>query len=176
MNEWVVRASFPSLTMSFKDDWIDRAEMARPFVFDRVLLADRSAAMLSLNYRRYQRTAASAFGLPGSANWWMPIRNNVIQFAGLDPKVGGGTSSKPVITYISRQNWGRRMLRPQDHERLVDKLLELERDYGYEVNIVSAEKMSRVEQIQLAARTTVCHEHLHYPFFDILIQRQFYRS
>ncbi|KAJ2934586.1 hypothetical protein H1R20_g2505, partial [Candolleomyces eurysporus] len=155
MNEWVVRASFPSLTMEFKDDWIDRAQMARPFVFDRVLLADRSAAMLALNYRRYQRTAASAFGLPGSVNWWMPIRNNVIQFAGLEPKIGGGTSSKPVITYISRQSWGRRMLRPQDHEKLVRKLRELEEQYGYEVNIVSPEKMSRVEQIQLAARTTI---------------------
>lgn len=155
MNEWVVRSSFPSATMEFKDDWLDRAEMAQPFVFERVLLADRSAAMLSYNYARYQRTAAAAFALPGSVNWWMPIRNNVVEFAGLQPSVGGGTTSKPVITYISRQSWGRRMLRPEDHEKLVRKLHELEEQYGYEVNIVNAESMSRVEQIRLAARTTV---------------------
>lgn len=155
MNEWVVRSSFPSVAMEFVDDWRDRAEMGRPFVFDRVVLADRSAAMLSHNYQRYQRTAAAAFGLPGSANWWMPIRNNVIQFAGLDPAVGGGTTTKPVITYISRQSWGRRMLRPEDHERLVRKLREIEQEHGFEVNIVNAEDMSRVEQIRLAARTTV---------------------
>lgn len=155
MSEWVVRSSFPSCTMEFRADWEDRIQMATPFVFDRVLLADRSAAMLSYNYQRYQRTASAAFGLPGSVNWWMPIRNNVIQFAGLDPSVGGGTSTKPVITYISRQKWGRRMLKPEDHERLVDKLRELERQYDWEVNIVNAEDMSRVEQIRLAARTTV---------------------
>ncbi|KAF5338912.1 hypothetical protein D9611_008684 [Ephemerocybe angulata] len=155
MNEWVVRSSFPSATMEFIDDWKDRIEMGRPFVFDRVLLADRSAAMLSHNYQRYQRTAAAAFGLPGSVNWWMPIRNNVVQFAGLDPSVGGGTTVKPVITYISRQNWGRRMLKPEDHDRLVTKLRELEQEHGFEVNIVNAEDMSRVEQIRLAARTTI---------------------
>jgi len=155
MNEFVVRSSFPGATMQFKDDWIDRALMGRPFVFDRVLLADRSAAMLSYNYARYQRTASAAFGLPGSANWWQTIRNNVIQFAGLDPSVGGGTTSKPVITYISRQEWGRRMLKPEDHERLVNKLRELEQQYGYEVNVVRPETMSKLEQIRLAARTTV---------------------
>ncbi|EFI27191.1 hypothetical protein CC1G_15016 [Coprinopsis cinerea okayama7 len=155
MNEWVLRSSFPSVTMEFKDDWIDRAEMARPFVFERVVLADRSAAMLSFNFARWQRTAASPFGLPGSVNWWMPIRNNVVQFAGLDPSVGGGTTSTPVITYISRQKWGRRMLLPEDHDRLVRALERLNREYGYEVNIVNAEDMSRQEQIRLAARTTI---------------------
>jgi len=95
MNEWVVRASFPSVTMEFIDDWRDRAELGKPFVFDRVLVADRSAAMRSYNYHRYQRTAAAAFALPGNENWWMPIRNNVIEFAGLDPDVGGGTTNTP---------------------------------------------------------------------------------
>lgn len=156
MNQWVVRSSFPSVTMEFIDDWRDRIEMGQPIVFERVLLADRSAAMRSYNYARYQRTAAAPFGLPGSLNWWQPIRNNVIGFAGLDPEVGGGTTSKPVITYISRQNWGRRMLIPEHHDKLVAELYKLRDTYGYEVNVVEAEKMSRLEQIQLAARTTVC--------------------
>lgn len=156
MNEWVVRASFPSVTLEFIDDWRDRAELGKPFVFDRVLVADRSAAMRSYNFHRYQRTAAAAFALPGNMNWWMPIRNNVVEFAGLDPNVGGGTTSTPVITYISRQEWGRRMLIPADHDKLVEELYKLRDNYGYEVNIVAAEKMTRVEQIRLAARTTVC--------------------
>ncbi|KAF8158227.1 hypothetical protein B0H34DRAFT_797639 [Crassisporium funariophilum] len=155
MNQYVVRASFPSAAMEFIDDWRDRAEMRRPFVFDRVVVADRSAAMQSYNFARYQRTAAAAFALPGSMNWWMPIRNNVIEFAGLDPGVGGGTTGTPVITYISRQTWGRRMLIPADHDRLVAELYKLRDQYGYEVNVVNADKMSRVEQIRLAARTTI---------------------
>ncbi|KAH6911447.1 hypothetical protein BKA70DRAFT_1267708 [Coprinopsis sp. MPI-PUGE-AT-0042] len=155
MNEWVLRSSFPSVSVEFKDDWLDRADMARPFVFERVVVADRSAAMLSFNYARYQRTAAAAFGLPGSVDWWQPIRNNVIEFAGLEKSVGEGTTTRPVITYISRQKWGRRMLRKEDHERLVRALYKLREDHGYEVNVVHAEEMTRQEQIRLAARTTI---------------------
>lgn len=155
MNQWVVRSSFPSVTMEFADDWRDRAEMGRPFVFDRVVVADRSAAMLSYNYARYQRTAAAAFALPGSANWWMTLRNNVIGFTGLGPTAGSGTTNSPVITYISRQEWTRRKLIPADHEKLVEELYKLRDNYGYEVNVISAENMSREEQLQLAARTTV---------------------
>ena len=155
MNQWVILASFPSVTMEFMYDWQDRAQMERPFVFERVVLADRSAAMYSYNYARFQRTAAAAFALPGSADWWLPIRNNVVGFAGIGPDVGQGTRGKPVITYISRQGWGRRMLIPEDHERLVTELYKLRDQHGYEVNIVETEKMSRVDQIKLAARTTV---------------------
>ncbi len=155
MNQWVVRASFPSVTMEFIDDWRDRAEMDRPFVFEKVAFADRSSAMLSYNYARYQRTASAPFALPGGMYWWQPIRDNVVAFAGVDPSTGGGTRSKPVITYISRQKWGRRMLIPEHHEKLVKELYKLREEYGYEINVVNAESMSRHEQIQLAARTTV---------------------
>ncbi|EIW72763.1 hypothetical protein TREMEDRAFT_41962 [Tremella mesenterica DSM 1558] len=64
-------------------------------------------------------------------------------------------SGKPVITYVSRQEWGRRMLKKQSHESLVRELQELEKKYGWEVNIVSMDQLSRDEQIRLAARTTV---------------------
>lgn len=144
--------------MEFKDDWNDRASMSSqtntPFVFERVVVADRSAAMLAYNYARYQRTAAVPFGLPGGPNWWMSIRDNVVTAAGVPPSSGGGTTSNPVITYISRQDWGRRMLIPADHDRLVKELYKLRDDYGWEVNVVSMDKMSRQEQLRLAARTT----------------------
>ncbi|KAJ7465288.1 hypothetical protein FB451DRAFT_1488942 [Mycena latifolia] len=155
MNQWVVRSSFPGLTMEFIDDWDDRVKMGVPFVFDRAVLADRSAAMPALNYQRYQRTAGPTFALPGSAHWWLAIRNNVVQFAGMDPEGGRETRGRPVITYISRQAWGRRMLVPADHDKLVRELRKLEAAYGYEVNIVLPEKMTRLEQLQLAARTTI---------------------
>ncbi|WWC58710.1 uncharacterized protein I303_101254 [Kwoniella dejecticola CBS 10117] len=62
---------------------------------------------------------------------------------------------KPVITYVSRQEWGRRMLLKEGHESLVKELKELEKKYNWEVNIVSMDKLSRDEQIRLSARTTV---------------------
>ncbi|KAK0201630.1 hypothetical protein DFS33DRAFT_1348883 [Desarmillaria ectypa] len=155
MNQWFIRSAWPSLTMEFMDDWKDRISMGVPFVFERVLVADRSAAMMGHNYARFQRTAAVAFPLPGSAYWWMPIRDNVVKYTGLEPAVGSGTTSTPVITYISRQEWGRRMLIPEDHDRLVRELYKLRDEYGYEVNVVSMDKLSRKEQIRLAARTTI---------------------
>ncbi|KAJ7118621.1 hypothetical protein C8R43DRAFT_1035544 [Mycena crocata] len=155
MNQWVVRSCFPEATMEFIDDWDDRVKMGVPWVLERVVISDRSAAMPALNYQRFQRTAAAAFALPGSPNSWMTIRNNVVQFAGIDPEEGAGTMGRPVITYISRQAWGRRMLIQADHENLVRELLNLEKTYGYEVNIVVPEYMTRVEQLRLAARTTI---------------------
>ena len=153
MNQLVLRTSFPSILMEFKDDWTDRRGMGRPIVFDRVILADRAAAINGVSWQRTQRTASEAFALPGSAHWWSTIRNSVIGLSGLDTPRGG--NSNPVITYISRQAWGRRMLIPEDHEKLVEELYVLRDTHGYEVNVVSMDKLSRMEQLHLAGRTTV---------------------
>lgn len=155
MNQLVVRSTFPEMTMEFLDDWDDRIKMGVPFVFERVVLADRSAAMRAYNFQRYQRTASVPFGLPGSANWWMTVRNNVVQFAGMDLNDGRSTTATPVITYISRQAWGRRTLIEEDHQKLVRELYRLRDEHGWEVNVVLMEKVSRAEQIRLAVRTTV---------------------
>lgn len=64
-------------------------------------------------------------------------------------------SGKPVITYISRQDWGRRMLKAEAHASLVEELKGLEEKYGWEVNIVAMDKLTRDEQIRLAAKSTV---------------------
>ncbi|TDL23888.1 hypothetical protein BD410DRAFT_786555 [Rickenella mellea] len=162
MNQWVLRGAFPSISMEFSSDWADRASMGRPFVFDRVLIADRAAAGQGAAYHRTWRTASEAFSLRGSPHWWSPVRNNVLEFSGLAPEwVLGpdpgaiGTRQKFVITYISRQGWGRRMLRDEDHEELVRQLTRLKNRYGYEVNVANMDKLSRAEQFQLAGRTTI---------------------
>jgi hypothetical protein len=141
--------------MEFSDDWKDRAAMGVPFVFDRVVFADRAACMNGELYLRTQRTASEPFALPGSPNWWTTFRDNVVQSTGLNASEGAGTLGNPVITYISRQDWGRRMLIQSDHEKLVEELYKLRDQYGYEVNVVSMDKLSRVEQLRLAGRSTV---------------------
>ena len=141
------------------DDWKERAALGRVFVLDRVVLADRAAAMNGEMFLRTQRTAANAFSLPGSVNWWTTIRNNVVGFSTLGEDTGamsvGGVPTRPVITYTSRQGWNRRMLIQEDHEQLVQQLYRLRDTYGYEVNIVEMDKLTRAEQFRLAARTTV---------------------
>lgn len=155
MNQYVLRTTFPAASMEFSADWADRAAMGTPFVFDRVLFADRAAAINGDNFGKTQRTASEAFVLPASAHWWSTVRNSVIEASGLNASVGAGTRGKPVITYISRQNWPRRKLIQSDDDVLVEELYKLRDQYGYEVNVVSMDQMSRVEQLQLAGRTTI---------------------
>ncbi|KAJ7920850.1 hypothetical protein B0H13DRAFT_2420400 [Mycena leptocephala] len=143
MNQWVVRSSFPDLTMEFLDDWDDRVKMGVPFVFERVVLADRSA-----RDARAQLPALPAYGGCGvrAARERALVDDDPEQrraVCGARSGGGRGTRRRPVITYISRQQWGRRMLIPADHEKLVWELRKLEAVYGYEVHIVVPEKMTR---------------------------------
>ena len=151
MNQWVTRGAFPSVSLEYEEDWADRASMAHPFLLERAVFADRAAATNSPNFALTQRSNAELFKLSASPHWWSTIRNNLIEFAGGNAQAHGGK----VITYISRQEWGRRMLLPEDHDRLVKALQGLQDQHGYEVNIVSMDKLSRQEQFRLAGRTTV---------------------
>jgi len=68
-----------------------------PFVFDRVVFADRAATMNGANFLHTQRTTSEAFTLPGSPNWWSTFRN-VIESTDLNASTGAGTRGNPVIT------------------------------------------------------------------------------
>ncbi|KAI0743457.1 hypothetical protein C8Q80DRAFT_839274 [Daedaleopsis nitida] len=115
--------------------------------------------------------------------WWEPVRRSVLRFAGVDErtldigvkaenlvhahnrlkpqgvpestKTTAGLSDKDiVITYISRQS-ARRHLTDEDHAALVKALEEMSKKHGWELNIVEAEKLSKEQQLEIAARTTV---------------------
>lgn len=157
MNQWVLRSTFPSATAEYSADWQDRAEMGRPVILDRVIFSDRSATMKGEDFVRTERIASEAFALPGSVYWWTMIRDAVTKFS--LPDQGIDESSRPVITYLSRQEWGRRMLIQKDHEKLLKELYKLRDQYGVEVNVVSMETLSHAEQFRLASRTTVSAWH-----------------
>lgn len=107
----------------------------------------------------------------GAGWWWTPVRKNVLKFAAAKRKGGmmvrkaldfmysrrdeAQTKDKPVVTYVSRQGWGRRMLKQEDHEVLVNELKRLEQEEGYELNIVHMEEMTREEQLALAGKTDI---------------------
>ncbi|KIK22693.1 hypothetical protein PISMIDRAFT_102007 [Pisolithus microcarpus 441] len=151
LNQWVLRSSFPSVTMEFSNDWDDRAQLGKAFLLDRAFLSDRAAAKEGPHAKKVGRPLAEACSLPGTPHWWSPIARNVMKFSGLSELPDTG---RPVITYISRQTSGRRLL-DEDHELLVEALYALGEEYGYEVNVASMEKLSREEQIRLAAQTTI---------------------
>lgn len=180
MNSFLSRAIFPSMSYEYQNDFLDRADTARAFLFDQVVFVDRAASFRGPEFQRTWRTASEAVTLQASRYWWTPIRKNLLEFVGStgefadeddiigvaveeelspdevdvlaleaeeaeedqedremreqDIKAMSAHSGKPVITYISRQDWGRRMLLPESHESLVTELLELERKYGWEVS------------------------------------------
>ncbi|KAJ7212041.1 hypothetical protein GGX14DRAFT_621446 [Mycena pura] len=157
----------------------------RAWHFPLLLLMDRSASHRGVVCgSQTQRIAAEAFEAMRSkgqlvgirvGGWWEPVRNAVLRFAGADMSPPDNTEqvvmsgdvdegdpklpmpSQIVITYISRQSAGKRKLTPESHSGLVKALEELvdRKGAGWELNIIEAEKLSKDEQIKIAARTTV---------------------
>lgn len=152
----------------------------RAWWFDTVLLADRSAAFRGPECgERTQRTAAEAVkGVVSRAGrtgflqrgWWEPVRRNVLRFAGVGERIldtgtrafkrasrgtpRNGGVEEIVISYITRQAVKRHLI-PEDHDGLVSALTELCTRRGWELNVVAMERLSKEEQLAVAARTTV---------------------
>ncbi|KAF7367908.1 hypothetical protein MSAN_00855600 [Mycena sanguinolenta] len=107
--------------------------------------------------------------------WWEPVRSAVLRFAGVDLRPAENSDqvvlesdtaegdprlpmpAKIVITYISRQSAGQRKLTQESHEELVRELKDLVKRKGdkWEFLEVEAEKISKDEQLKIAARTTI---------------------
>lgn len=95
-----------------------------------------------------------------SDGFWAPIQKSLVRnILGYLPTVedrgvGVTPSTKPLVTYISRQAAGRRLLE-QDHEGLVGALRELEAEGVCDVHVAVMERIPVREQIELVARSTV---------------------
>lgn len=160
-------------------------EHARAWHFDTVLFSDRSAAFRGIVCgTQVHRTAGEAFHFMRNKGnltrlWWEPVRRAVLKFAGVDQRIAEigvraqaeadkaksdvslaktPTKQDVVITYIDRQGV-RRHLIDEDHQRLVDMLVELCANKGWELNVSQAEKLTKEEQVDLAARSTVRAKH-----------------
>jgi hypothetical protein len=97
------------------------------------------------------------------------VRRNVLRFAGVSGHIMDigkrafkrtshgsartGGVDEVVVTYISRQAVKRHLI-TEDHEGLEDALTELCERRGWELNVVAMERISKEEQLALAARTT----------------------
>ena len=79
---------------------------------------------------------------------------NAAAVAAAGTKASGLSDKNIVITYISRQS-SRRHLLEDDHAALVQALEDMTKKHGWELNVVQAEKLSKENQLAIAARTTV---------------------
>jgi len=157
----------------------------RAWHFPILLLVDRNAAHRGVMMSKARQMSSEAWEFMRQNNqlvgervggWWDPIRHAIWRFAGVTPlatdvitaqslnSLSGAVKElalpmpdKVVITYISRQQARHRKLVEDDHNGLVTALQRLVKTKGssWELNILIAEKLSKDEQIQAVARTTI---------------------
>ncbi|KAI0812317.1 hypothetical protein BC629DRAFT_1579793 [Irpex lacteus] len=191
-NAYFLRAVFPSVTVEVDVDWHDRVqttsaegEHARVWHFDKVLLADRSAAFKgSICGAQVHRTAAEAFYAMKQINrlskwWWEPVRRGILTFAGVDQKIQEiGTRveqadkekvnpyavavdeeskfpREKIVITYVDRQGVRRHLIDEDHEYLVRELRAFCDANGYELNIMRGELLTKEEQLAIVSRTTI---------------------
>lgn len=78
--------------------------------------------------------------LPTSPYWFAPLRRKVLEYVGVPVSdLEPGERAVPVVTYVSRQAWGRRMLKEEDHLELVRTMEEAAKADGFEFNVVESE-------------------------------------
>lgn len=133
---YLAKAAFPQLGMQFFIDWDDFHKMEVPFVFERIVIADRSATEGAIV--EGQPIYSPAFGLEGgSSHWWEPVRTTLATYLGqheIKP------NAKKVVTYIHTQAESQGAnLSDEDHKSISDALNKMARTYGYEVYVVSTQ-------------------------------------
>jgi len=110
--------------------------MEVPFVFERIVIADRSATEGAIVDG--QPIYSPAFDLEGgSSYWWEPVRNALathLRQHEIKP------NTKKVVTYIHTQSelQGAK-LSDEDHKSISLALDKMARTYGYEVNVLSTQ-------------------------------------
>ncbi|KAK1225030.1 hypothetical protein PQX77_012029 [Marasmius sp. AFHP31] len=165
MNGPLMRATFPGVAVETGHYWQDLIELDMTYVFSRVLVVNREAAHKHPFSSQWFKMIAGTMNVTAPEGFWDPIRHSLLtNLLGYEPQFSGpgivvsppkAASSAPVVTYISRQRTGRR-LKQEDHEALIEELMTLGGQGFCEVNVVQMEDMSLKDQIELAARTTVC--------------------
>ncbi|KAJ7634875.1 hypothetical protein FB45DRAFT_910124 [Roridomyces roridus] len=149
----LVKAAFPFLTVQYYADWEDYHKMEVPFVFERLVVADRTAAGFGVQHEEPVYT--QPFKMDGlSQYWWEPVRRTLAMYF----DAYGPQAPKNVVTYVHRQSQTHGLrLSDGDHTALVAALQKMERDYGYEVHIVSNidEETSWSERLGAIVRSTV---------------------
>ncbi|KAF7349429.1 hypothetical protein MSAN_01732800 [Mycena sanguinolenta] len=153
----LMRAAFPDVPIEQAGYWDDLRKLGKTVVFSRVMLVNRSAAHKHPFGGVWYKMIAGAMNVTAPHDFWAPIRASLLRNVlapGLIPDSTQDPPSLPLVTYISRQGTGRRLL-AADHNALVDALKELEVEGLCEVQIAVLERMTLAEQIELVARSLI---------------------
>ncbi|KAJ7927615.1 hypothetical protein B0H13DRAFT_1971155 [Mycena leptocephala] len=137
----LVKAAFPFLTVMYYADWEDYHMMEVPFVIERLVVADHTAAKYGV--QEHDPIYASPFKMEGtSEHWWEPIRRSIATYF----EVYGENAPTKAVTYVHRQSQSHGLrLSDEDHLALVGALQKMERDY----------EMSWSERLRAITRSSV---------------------
>ncbi|KAG8902553.1 hypothetical protein FRC00_003441 [Tulasnella sp. 408] len=149
---------FPSAHVQPAETWSDYSDLHNvPHIYDRILLADRTAAM------RNSQEQGAPFALfteqfNVSPWWWEPIKRVLSNAVGREysgSKEMGRVKHKPVITYLASQGHGGRSLHPDDHDDLVRQLNRLEGHYGYSIRVHQWSTLTLQDQLEIGRESDI---------------------
>ncbi|KAJ7152671.1 hypothetical protein C8R43DRAFT_923814 [Mycena crocata] len=152
----LMRAAFPAAAIEQSWYWKDLMKLGTTVVFDRIMLVNRYSAHKHPFGGVWYKMIAGAMNVTTPDDFWAPVRASVWQNAlGFVPDAGvQEPTAVPLITYISRQSAGRRLVE-KDHDGLVTALRKLEAEGICSFEIARMERMSVREQLELVSRSTV---------------------
>ncbi len=144
-------SSSPSAEIETRTTWEARASSGKVYRISTAILADRAAGQSgpSSGWKPW----GDALRLPVSPDWLTNLRDRILE--GYQGPVSLKKPELPVITYLARQNAGRR-LHPPDHEALWTALQGIEAAGLAEVNMEDFNSTIPFEtQVATIARTNV---------------------
>ncbi|TEB37366.1 hypothetical protein FA13DRAFT_1726446 [Coprinellus micaceus] len=173
LNGPLMRLAFPDVHIVKSDVWGDWIKTGGTIVFERSVTVNRVSAHKSSLASIWFKMLSSTQNITVPNQFWEPIRKSVSQqLWGYAPQVTnsgrpastprlapnpdatGIYDSLPIVTYISRQTTGRRLI-DSHHEELVAALRLLEIEGVCTVRIPVMEKLTLKEQLAEVASSTI---------------------
>ncbi|CAK9779740.1 hypothetical protein CC85DRAFT_285205 [Cutaneotrichosporon oleaginosum] len=150
LNSWLIRTMFPTIIVEDKLTWDDRARGDVAYVFEQVVIVDRSAAhSASGDVARWGRMNANVPQMDAPANFWDPFSTAMARATGDLLRVG--RFQLPVVVYLDRNS--EPMVSPESSEALIKGLREL--TGRAEVHVARIQSMTRRQKVALLSRANV---------------------
>ncbi|KAJ7053354.1 hypothetical protein C8F01DRAFT_996845 [Mycena amicta] len=150
----ILRGTFPGASIETESYWKDLKTLGTCVVFERVVLVNRAAAHKHPFGGVWFKMIAGSMNVSVPEDFWRPIRETLWESFWGDRSSVASLRSRPLVTYISRQGGGRRLVQA-DHEMLVASLYELEAEGICDVQVVRMEQMTLKEQVDLMRNSTI---------------------
>ncbi|PFH49927.1 hypothetical protein AMATHDRAFT_146494 [Amanita thiersii Skay4041] len=149
---YLAKVVLPHMTCLYAEDWEDYYKMGVPFIVERMVIADRTAAARSVQMGL--PAFSPPFTLDASEHWWEPLRRAMATYYDLHED----HATQTVVTYLHRQGESSGpKIEDDDHEQLVRSLKNMARVSRYELNIISTSTLETSWEDKMAAiaRSTV---------------------